>query len=51
MENHTSTEDEINLHSLLPDEELDDNKHAVFRQEVLDNPLFKDLLIYQNGTK
>jgi len=54
LENLTSTEDEIDLHPLLPKSYTEQNQAltpsalSTFKQEVLANPLFKGLLISED---
>lgn len=45
IENLTSVDDELDLHPLLPEGTLDKNVLSSFKAEVLDNPLFRELLI------
>lgn len=48
IENLTSTEDEMDLHPLLPEGELSDQALTRFQQEARENPLFRDLLISED---
>jgi hypothetical protein len=45
IENLTSTDDELDLHPLLPEGKLDTDTLSSFKAEALDNPLFRELLI------
>lgn len=49
IENLTSVDDELDLHPLLPKETLDKDALSSFKAEVLDNPLFRELLISNNA--
>lgn len=48
IENLTSTEDEIDLHPLLPDGELSKDQLEQFQQEARDNPLYRGLLLSED---
>lgn len=48
IENLTSTEDEINLHPLLPQGELNKAQIDQFQKEAVENPLYRDLLLSED---